>query len=114
MTTTMLADEEVLKKLEDVTKEATRHQHEVLESILQRNGGAHYLQAHLQRSNAPLDAATFRRVVPLSAYKDYSEHINKLAEGPVGHASVHGPLLSADPLGCFFFRYSSSSSSSFI
>jgi hypothetical protein len=62
-----------------------------------------YLQPYLSACHAPVDAATFRSQVPLSSYDDYFHLINQLANGDIDH---HQPLLSADPLLCFFYRYS--------
>ncbi|KAK9280850.1 hypothetical protein L1049_003740 [Liquidambar formosana] len=98
----MAADEEILKKLEESTKDATRHQLEALQTILERHGGVSYLQSHLRDYHAPVDAATFRRSVPLSCYDDYADHLSRMADG---HLDDHDqPLLSVDPLLCFFYR----------
>lgn len=86
--------------LDGPTSDATRHQHEALQSILERQGAVSYLRPHLQAYNAPVDAATFRRAVPLSSYDDYVDHINSIANGLVDHDQ---PLLSVDPLVCFFY-----------
>ncbi|GLT75704.1 hypothetical protein SLA2020_474060 [Shorea laevis] len=95
-----MTDDEILKMLDGPTSDATRHQHEVLQSILERQGAVRYLRPHLQAYNAPVDAATFRRAVPLSSYDDYVDHINSIANGLVDHDQ---PLLSVDPLVCFFY-----------
>uniref|UniRef100_A0A803NR80 Indole-3-acetic acid-amido synthetase GH3.6 n=1 Tax=Cannabis sativa TaxID=3483 RepID=A0A803NR80_CANSA len=104
----MADDEKLLKKLEDSTKDATRHQHETLQSILEHQGGVRYLQRLLQGYDAPFDVDTFRRVVPLSTYEDYSDDINRLADGPHDHDRGQ-PLLSVDPLICFFYSSGTSS-----
>ena len=105
-------DEEILKKLEDSTKDATRGQLEALRSILEhqsKGGGVRYLRPYLQGYDAPVDANTFRQAVPLSSYEDYVDHINQMADnGPVDHDHDHDhdqPLLSVDPLICFFYRF---------
>jgi auxin responsive GH3 family protein len=98
-----MTDEEIMKMLEGPTGDASRHQHETLRSILERQGAVRYLRPHLQGFNAPVDAATFRRAVPLSSYDDYVDHINSMANGLVDHDQ---PLLSVDPLLCFFYRCS--------
>ena len=101
-------DEEILKKLEDSTKDATCRQLEALRSILEhqsKGGGVRYLRPYLQGYDAPVDANTFRQAVPLSSYEDYVDHINQMANnGPVDHDQPE-PLLSVDPLICFFYRF---------
>ncbi|KAF4382766.1 hypothetical protein CsatB_005613 [Cannabis sativa] len=104
----MADDEKLLKKLEDSTKDAMRHQLETLHSILEHQGGVRYLQRLLQGYDAPFDVDTFRRVVPLSTYEDYSDDINRLADGPHDHDRGQ-PLLSVDPLICFFYSSGTSS-----
>ncbi|KAL4603086.1 hypothetical protein ACB092_10G100800 [Castanea dentata] len=101
-------DEEILKKLEDTTKDAACGQLEALRSILEhqsKGGGVRYLRPYLQGYDAPVDANTFRQAVPLSSYEDYVDHIDQMANnGPVDHDHDHDqPLLSVDPLICFFF-----------
>lgn len=98
----MMTDEDILKKLEDSTKNATRHQLETLQSILERQSGVRYLQPYLSGCCAPIDAATYKRTVPLSCYDDYADHINQLAGGD--HGQNDQPLLAVDPLVCFFYR----------
>ncbi|KAL0435796.1 UNVERIFIED_CONTAM: putative indole-3-acetic acid-amido synthetase GH3.6 [Sesamum radiatum] len=101
-------DDQVIDKLEDSFLDATRRQLETLSTILERNGGVSYLQPYLRGYNAPVDAATFRSVVPLSCYDDYADHISKLADGVL--EDDHGqPLLSVDPLLCFFYSSGTSS-----
>ncbi|KAG6703707.1 hypothetical protein I3842_07G099300 [Carya illinoinensis] len=96
-----MTDEEILRMLEDTTKEASRHQLETLRSILERQAGVLYLRSHLQgHDEQPVDAATFRRAVPLSSYDDYVDHIDRMADGLVDHDL---PLLSVDTLLCFFY-----------
>ncbi|KAM5563828.1 putative indole-3-acetic acid-amido synthetase GH3.6 [Rosa sericea] len=101
-----MTDEELLKNVNDSTLNATRHQHEALSSILHQNGTVRYLQPHLPHHNAPLDAATFRRAVPLSTYDDYADVITQMAETSLDHQQ---PLLSVDPLLCFFYSSGTSS-----
>ncbi|GAB4841190.1 hypothetical protein Ancab_021934 [Ancistrocladus abbreviatus] len=102
--------EEILKKLEGTTVDATRHQLETLNTILKRNGGVRYLQPYLRDSHGPLDARTFRRIVPLSTYDDYADHINRMADGAdLDENGDHLPLLSVDPLVCFFLSSGTSS-----
>ena len=97
----MSSDDDLL--LDNLTRDARRHQLEALYNILQRNAKVRYLQHHLHAYNMPnIDAATFRRAVPLSTYEDYSDHINRLANDPLHHDMS---LLSMDPLDCFFYRY---------
>ncbi|KAL9435803.1 hypothetical protein AB3S75_021967 [Citrus x aurantiifolia] len=103
----MMNDEDILKKLEDSTKNATRHQLETLQSILERQSGVRYLQPYLSGCCAPIDAATYKRAVPLSCYDDYADHINQLADGD--HGQNDQPLLSVDPLVCFFYSSGTSS-----
>jgi auxin responsive GH3 family protein len=109
-----MTDEEILKKLEDSTKDATCQQLESLRSILEHQsggGGVRYLQPHLlQHYDATADANTFRQALPLSSYDDYVDHINQMADGLVHHDH---PLLSVDPLLCFFYRFTLSSFFSF-
>ncbi|XP_021279494.1 probable indole-3-acetic acid-amido synthetase GH3.6 [Herrania umbratica] len=103
-----MADDALLKQLEESTKDAVRHQAETLHSILQHQRGVRYLQRYLSDvddQNAPIDAATFRRSVPLSCYDDYADYINQLADG----ASSDDHLLSVDPLVCFFYSSGTSS-----
>lgn len=94
-------DDHILEILDNVTRDASRHQLEALHNILQRNGNVAYLHHHLHACTMPIEAAAFRRALPLSTYEDYSDYINRLANGPPDH---HGPLLSVDPLECFFYR----------
>ncbi|EOX94871.1 hypothetical protein QUC31_004732 [Theobroma cacao] len=103
-----MADDALLKQLEESTKDAVRHQAETLHSILQHQSGVRYLQRYLSDvddQNAPIDAATFRRSVPLSSYDDYADYINQLADG----ACSDDHLLSVDPLVCFFYSSGTSS-----
>ncbi|KAK8482153.1 hypothetical protein V6N11_027607 [Hibiscus sabdariffa] len=80
---------------------------DTLRSILQHQRGVHYLQGYLPDvgdHHHPIDAATFRRSVPLSCYDDYADYINQLADGhnySVDHDPRH--ILSVDPLDCFFY-----------
>ncbi|KAJ4967746.1 hypothetical protein NE237_014447 [Protea cynaroides] len=95
-------DEEILKKLEDSTRDAHRLQLQTLQSILQRNARVGYLQRfhHLQLDQPD----TFRRHVPLSSYDYYAHLINRIADG------IDPPsLLSIDPLLCFFYSSGTSS-----
>ncbi|KAH0978473.1 hypothetical protein GBA52_028192 [Prunus armeniaca] len=101
-----MTDDELLLKLDDSTRNATRHQLDTLRSILDQNGTVLYLQPYLPPHDAPLDAATFRRSVPLSSYDDYADLINQMADSPRHH---HQPLLSVDPLVCFFYSSGTSS-----
>lgn len=98
-----MSDDDVVNNLQDIFKDAERHQHETLRAILERNGGVSYLQPYLGGYDAPVDAAAFRRDVPISCYDDYADLIGKLADGDLidDHAL---PLLSVDPLLCFFYR----------
>ncbi|KAL2320911.1 hypothetical protein Fmac_029880 [Flemingia macrophylla] len=96
----MMTDEELMQKLEELTKEAQHHQLETLRSILLHNGTVRYLQSF----EGPLHPSTFRRVVPLSSYQDYVDFINHMAEGK------DDPFLSVDPLRCFFYSSGTSSS----
>ena len=100
-----MTDEELLQKLEDLTKNAQHHHLETLRSILLHNGIVHYLQSFKKGSLLHLDPSTFARVVPLSTYEDYVDYINQMAEGK------DDPFLSVDPLRCFFYRYSLNPSS---
>lgn len=103
-----MTDDQVIDMLEDTFLDATRCQLETLSTILERNGGVSYLQPYLRGYSAPLDAATFRSVVPLSCYDDYANHISKLADGVL--EDDHGqPRLSVDPLLCFFYSSGTSS-----
>ncbi|KAI9180017.1 hypothetical protein LWI28_000318 [Acer negundo] len=103
-----MTDEEILSKLEDSTENASLRQLDTLRSILERQAGVRYLQPHLSGYSAPIDASTFRRAVPLSCYDDYVDHINQLASGLVDH-DHDKPLLSVDPLVCFFYSSGTSS-----
>lgn len=93
----MMTDEELIQKLEDLTINAPQHQMETLRSILLHNGTVRYLQP-FNKGPLPLDHSTFTRLVPLSSYEDYVDHINHMAEGK------DDPFLSVDPLLCFFYR----------
>ncbi|BFG43230.1 hypothetical protein CerSpe_295040 [Prunus speciosa] len=101
-----MTDDELLIKLDDSTRNATRHQLDTLRSILDQNGTVLYLQPYLPPHDAPLDAATFRLSVPLSSYDDYADLVNQMADSPRHH---HQPLLSVDPLLCFFYSSGTSS-----
>ncbi|KAJ0053146.1 hypothetical protein Pint_01110 [Pistacia integerrima] len=110
----MMTDGEILNKLEESTKNANHHQLETLHSILQHQSPVLYLQSHLSLSasnHTSIDAATFKRAVPLSSYDDYAYHINQLASGSLDHDHDHDnqPLLSVDPLVCFFYSSGTSS-----
>ncbi|KAJ6680260.1 INDOLE-3-ACETIC ACID-AMIDO SYNTHETASE GH3.6-RELATED [Salix purpurea] len=96
----MMTDDELVRNLEDLTENAAHHQLQTLHSILQHQASVSYLQPYLSACDAPVDAATFRSRVPLSSYDDYFHLINQLANGDIDH---HQPLLSADPLLCFFY-----------
>ncbi|KAK9945438.1 hypothetical protein M0R45_010955 [Rubus argutus] len=102
-----MTDEQLLNNFNDSTINAARHQLDTVTSILHQNGTVRYLQPYLPYDNAPLDAATFRRAVPLSSYDDYADHINQMAESSLDHQQ---PLLSIDPLLCFFYSSGTSSS----
>lgn len=95
--------ETLLRNLDDSTKSTARHQLDTLHSILHRNSGVQYLQPYLHGYDAPVDASTYRRAVPLSSYDDYVDCINQMADG--ADRGVDDPLLSVDPLVCFFYRY---------
>lgn len=102
-----MSDDEIIKKLEETTMNAEQLQRETLAVILERNAGVRYLQPYLQGYiSEPIDAATFRRVVPLSSYDDYADCINRLADGVLDDVNEDGqPLMSFDNLLCFFYRY---------
>ena len=101
-----MADGEILKKLEDSTKDAMAVQLQTLQTILQRNGRSSYLKRY--GVGAFLDTASFREAVPLSCYDDYADCIGRMADGGGGGDDDDGdrPMLSVDPLVCFFNRYS--------
>ncbi|CAJ1906667.1 unnamed protein product [Sphenostylis stenocarpa] len=99
----MMTDEELIQKVEDLTINAQQHQLETLGSILLHNGTVRYLQS-FNKGPLPLDRSTFTRVVPLSSYEDYVDHINHMADGK------DEPFLSVDPLRCFFYSSGTSSS----
>ncbi|KAJ4823989.1 LOW QUALITY PROTEIN: hypothetical protein Tsubulata_039246, partial [Turnera subulata] len=82
-----------------ILRGAIDHQHHTLQSILAHQASVSYLRPYLSGHLPPIDAATFRRLVPLSTYDDYADHINNLAN----HGSVdqYPPVLSVDPLHCF-------------
>ncbi|KAM0998320.1 hypothetical protein FF1_008075 [Malus domestica] len=102
-----MTDDELLTKLDDSTRSATLHQIDALRSILDQNGSVAYLQPYLPPHDTPPDAAAFRRSVPLSTYDDYAEFINQMADTP--HIHRQQPLLSVDPLLCFFYSSGTSS-----
>ncbi|KAL4324533.1 hypothetical protein GQ457_11G002750 [Hibiscus cannabinus] len=108
-----MTDDALLKQIEESTKAFSRHQAETLHSILQHQRGVHYLQRYLpdiEDRDLPIDAATFRRSVPLSSYDDYADYINQLADGD-NYSDDHDPhhILSVDPLVCFFYSSGTSS-----
>lgn len=70
-----MADGEILKKLEDSTKDARAVQLQTLHHILQRNGHSSY--PHQYGVDASLDTASFRKAVPLSCCDDYSDCISR-------------------------------------
>ncbi|MQL76244.1 hypothetical protein Taro_008645 [Colocasia esculenta] len=105
------ADEELLRMLEEATSDAHRLQLETLRAILRRNAGCGYLRPHLVPLGGPtdggaaaVDAESFRRLVPVSSYEDYADHIQRMADG-TGDPSV----LSFDRLICFFYSSGTSS-----
>ncbi|XVF72494.1 hypothetical protein PTKIN_Ptkin12aG0125800 [Pterospermum kingtungense] len=108
-----MEDDALLRKLEESTKDVARHQAETLHSILQHQRGVRYLQRYLadvEDRNGPIDAATFRRSVPLSCYDDYADFINQLANGDdCSDDRDPNHLLSVDPLVCFFYSSGTSS-----
>ncbi|KDP21524.1 hypothetical protein JCGZ_21995 [Jatropha curcas] len=95
-----MADEELLQKLEDLTKDAVHHQLQTLCSILEHQAGVSYLRPFLAGHHESIDAANFHRRVPLSCYDDYADHINRMANGELDHSE---PVFSVDPLLCFFY-----------
>ncbi|XP_057718163.1 probable indole-3-acetic acid-amido synthetase GH3.6 [Arachis stenosperma] len=99
----MVEEESIIEKVEEYTKNAGFHQLETLRSILQHNSKVQYLQPFISH----LDVNTFRTMVPLSSYDDYVDYINQMAE----HGKQHHdpPLLSVDPLLCFFYSSGTSS-----
>ncbi|KAJ4829135.1 hypothetical protein Tsubulata_011825 [Turnera subulata] len=98
--------EEVLQSFEESTKKAIDHQLHTLQSILAHQASVSYLHPYLSGHLPPIDAATFRRLVPLSSYDDYADHIDTLAN--YSSNGDHPPVLSVDPLHCF--HYSSGTS----
>ncbi|KAB5527498.1 hypothetical protein DKX38_021345 [Salix brachista] len=96
----MMTYDELVRNLEDLTENAAHHQLQTLHSILQHQASVSYLQPYLSACDGPVDGATFRSRVPLSSYDDCFHLINQLANGDIDH---HQPLLSADPLLCFFY-----------
>ncbi|KAL6998367.1 hypothetical protein U1Q18_008493 [Sarracenia purpurea var. burkii] len=100
----MMTDDAIITKLEETTKDAARHQLQTLRSILERNAVVRYLRPHLWGHPAPVDAATFRRAVPLSCYDDYADHIQRMADGVLS-VDDDQAFLSVDPLVCFFYRF---------
>ncbi|KAK4273150.1 hypothetical protein QN277_021605 [Acacia crassicarpa] len=101
-----MTDNELIQKLHDFTTNAQLHQLQTLRSILDHNGSVRYLQPYLQGSDAPVNSETFRRCVPLSCYDDYADYINQLADEM---KDCDSPLLSVDPLLCFFYSSGTSS-----
>ncbi|THG04480.1 hypothetical protein TEA_022652 [Camellia sinensis var. sinensis] len=102
----MMTDDELITKLEETTKDAPRHQLDTLRAILERNAAVRYLHRGYPTPSA-VDAATFRRSVPLSCYDDdYADHILRIADGD---DDDDRPLLSVDSLVCFFYSSGTSS-----
>ncbi|CAL5433103.1 unnamed protein product [Camellia sinensis] len=102
----MMTDDELITKLEETTKDAPRHQLDTLRAILERNAAVRYLHRGYPTPSA-VDAATFRRFVPLSCYDDdYADHILRIADGD---DDDDRPLLSVDSLVCFFYSSGTSS-----
>ncbi|XP_058077880.1 probable indole-3-acetic acid-amido synthetase GH3.6 [Magnolia sinica] len=99
-----MSEEAILKRLEDSTRYAVEEQIRTLQTILDHNGGARYLASHFQGYNGPLNADSFRRFVPISSYDDYVGPIQALADGD------DRPILSVDPLICFFYSSGTNSS----
>ncbi|XVF21843.1 hypothetical protein REPUB_Repub12eG0124600 [Reevesia pubescens] len=107
-----MTDDALLKQLDESTKDVAGHQAETLRSILQHQRLVCYLKRLLsdfEDQNTPIDAATFRRSVPLSCYDDYADYINQLANGGCTNNHDHQQLLSVDPLVCFFYSSGTSS-----
>lgn len=93
-------DEKILKELEYATEHAYELQLETLQSILDRTAtGASYLAPFFLGQGGPTDPDSFRRLVPISSYDDYVSPILAMADGD------DRPILSVDPLICFFYRY---------
>eukprot|EP00262_Sarcandra_glabra_P007506 TRINITY_DN20364_c0_g1_i1.p1 TRINITY_DN20364_c0_g1~~TRINITY_DN20364_c0_g1_i1.p1 ORF type:complete len:659 (+),score=50.67 TRINITY_DN20364_c0_g1_i1:248-1978(+) len=102
-----MTDEAVLSKLEECTRDANRLQLETLQTIIERNGCARYLQPHFLGYDGPIDCESFKRLVPISSYEDYADHIGRLADGHDDDDDL--PILSVDPLLCFFYSSGTSS-----
>ncbi|XP_021730857.1 probable indole-3-acetic acid-amido synthetase GH3.6 [Chenopodium quinoa] len=100
----MAEDDDLINKIEETTINAKRCQHETLATILRINGRVGYLQRYLGNTNFydHFDAETFRRLVPLSTYDDYADHINRMAEGIIDDDVDGWHFLSFDPIICFF------------
>lgn len=103
-----MTDDEIIAKLEGTTKDAARHQLETLQAILERNSGVGYLRPYLRSYPAPVDAAIFRRTVPLSCYDDYADPICRMADEGLDRDHDQR-FLSVDPLVCFFYSSGTSS-----
>ncbi|CAL5193594.1 unnamed protein product [Lathyrus oleraceus] len=95
----MMTGSELIQKIQDLTMNAKHNQLETLHSILLHNSSSHYLQS-FSNNNTPLDPSTFTTLVPLSSYEDYLDFIQQMADH---HPTNHHPLLSVDPLLCFFY-----------
>ncbi|KAJ8622585.1 hypothetical protein MRB53_031114 [Persea americana] len=99
-------DEKILKELEYATEHAYKLQLETLQSILDRTAtGASYLAPFFLGQGGPTDpdSDSFRRLVPISSYDDYVGPILAMADGD------DRPILSVDPLICFFYSSGTSS-----
>ncbi|CAJ2633288.1 indole-3-acetic acid-amido synthetase [Trifolium pratense] len=95
----MMTDEELLQKIEVLTNNTKHHQLETLNSILHHNCSVNYLQPFFNNNKSvDVDPSTFTRLVPLSSYEDYVDFIHQMADD-----GNHDPLLSVDPLICFFY-----------
>ncbi|WJX84138.1 hypothetical protein P8452_66744 [Trifolium repens] len=101
-----MTDEELIQKIEELTKNTKHHQLETLNSILHHNGSVNYLQPFFNnnKSVVDVDPTTFTRLVPLSSYEDYVDFIHHMADdGKHDDDDDHHSLLSVDPLLCFFY-----------
>ncbi|XP_077243587.1 putative indole-3-acetic acid-amido synthetase GH3.6 [Tasmannia lanceolata] len=98
-----MMEKEILKEIDECTRDAKRLQLETLRAILKHNDNSIYLKSHFNGSDSPIDPDSFRRLVPISSYDDYADHINRMANGD------DSPILSVDPLLCFFYSSGTSS-----
>ncbi|KAL8110040.1 indole-3-acetic acid-amido synthetase GH3.6-like isoform X2 [Apium graveolens] len=88
-----MKDNEVLECIENVTRNASKIQKQVLCEILTRNAGVEYLQRTGLDGRTDIDS--FKKFVPIITYEDIRTDINRIANGD------KSPILCSQPISEF-------------